>query len=150
MAFPASTLTLKNGLDSALGAATKIKTYVTNARNASAQGPVGRGVILNLARLLSDAIANFDSVAAIPGIGAYAQAQFADSNLDVVAEFTTMRNAATALRDWIVSNFPTDTNSGAVLVYTLDANGTLTELTFTTTQLATFRTQADAFTATIS
>jgi len=42
-----------------------------------------------------------------------------------------------------------DAVSGAVLVYTVAENGDETHLTFTTAQLATFRTQADTLLALI-
>jgi hypothetical protein len=149
MPFPASQQTLKAGLDSAIATAASLQQFVSNARNASAAGNVGRFSILNLSRQLGDGVTSWNAIAALPGIVAYGQAQYG-SALDIAGEFTAMVNAAAALRDWIIANFPKDVGSGAVLVYTVNASGQLTELQFTSAQLAPFRTQADTFLATIS
>jgi len=54
------------------------------------------------------------------------------------------------LRNWINTNFPRDAGSGAVLTHTYSQAGLPTELQFQIADLAAFRTQADAFLATVS
>ncbi|OGT57385.1 MAG: hypothetical protein A3E01_07090 [Gammaproteobacteria bacterium RIFCSPHIGHO2_12_FULL_63_22] len=149
MSYPASTPSLQSELGTADAQALKIKTMTIALRNASAAGPIGRQQVIEFVGTLSRAISAWNSTASRPGIGAYAQAQKGNGSLDVAAEFTAMVTEATSLRDWIGANFPKDVATGALLIYTVDASGTFTELTFTTAQLAQFRTRADALIATI-
>jgi hypothetical protein len=149
MAYPASTPSLQSELGAADAQALKIKTMVTALRNSSAAGPIGRQQVIEFVGTLTRAITAWNSTASRPGIGAYAQAQKGNATLDVAAEFTAMVTEATALRDWITTNFPKDATTQALLVYTVDANGTFSELTFTSAQLAQFRTRSDALIATI-
>lgn len=150
MAYPATLDSLQVALGLADAHATRTKGIVQTLRNASAAGPVGRQSIINLVSTLSQAIAAWNTVAARPGIAAYAQEQKGNASLDVAAEFMAMVTQATSLRDWIVANFPRDAATQAALIYVYDSSGNPTELTFTTADLVTFRTKADAFTATIS
>lgn len=149
MAYPASQQTLANSLDTASAIANKLKSFIQQMRTASAAGPTGRQGYLTLQARLSEALTSWQQISGVSGIGAYAQAQYGNGSLDIAAEFTAMRNAATALRDWINTNFPRDAGTGAVLVHTYTLAGVPTELTFTTAQTAGFRTAADAFTATV-
>jgi hypothetical protein len=79
----------------------------------------------------------------------YARDQFNNPALDIAAEFSAMQAAADSLRGWIDANFPRHA-SGALLMETCAADGTRSNMTFTSAELAAFRTQADAFIATIS
>jgi len=69
----------------------------------------------------------------------------------VVAEINSVIAAATSFRDWINTNMVRNTASqtSAVLLQSADINGVTTQLTFTSLQLADFRTEATAFLATI-
>lgn len=149
MSFPASQNTLASALAEASSIATRLKFLASSLRAASAAGVTGRTAYLNLQARLAEGITKWASLAATPGLAAYAQAQYGNPGLDIAAEFTTMRNAAITLRDWVHTNFPKDAGSGAALVYTYTQDGVPTELTFTSAVTAGFRTQADAFTATI-
>jgi hypothetical protein len=104
---------------------------------------------LTLQARLSEAIVRWGELAIVPGLAAYAQAQYGNPSLDIAAEFTAMRNAAITLRDWIFNNFPRDAGTGAALVSTYAQDGTASELTFTSAQTAGFRTVADSFTNTV-
>lgn len=150
MAFPASQQTLAEALSIASAIATKAKGQVQALRNASAAGLTGRHAYLSLQARLSEAIVRWAELAATPGLGPYAQAQYGNASLDIAAEFTAMRNAAIVLRDWVHNNFPKDSGTGAALVYSYTQDGTPTELTFTSAQTAGFRTQADAFISTVA
>jgi len=85
----------------------------------------------------------------VPGLAEYAKTQYDDAALDIAAEYTAMRDAAIALRDWIHTNMPADAGSGAVLLESLNADGSLSPLTVSSAASAGFRTEADAFIATI-
>ena len=123
---------------------------VQRLRDQSAVGATSRSSYLSLLAQLGAAVNRWAAIAAISGMGAYAQNQYGSGTLNIGAEFTAMRNAAISLRDWIFTNFPKDAGSGAVLVTTVDTNGVQTALEFTSQQVSGFRTQADAFVATIS
>lgn len=150
MAWPASAQNLNNGLAMVNATANKLRGRVQTLSAASAVGATSRQQYLDLQRSLDEAISTWVAVAALPGIVAYAREQFDNPAMDVAAEFAAMRNAAITLRDWINTNFPRDATTQAVLVYTYSSSGVPTELTFTTGQTAVFRTQASAFTTTIS
>jgi hypothetical protein len=150
MAFPASQNTLAQALSLASTLGTKLKSQTQLLRAASAAGPTGRMAYITLQARLHEAITTWATLASTPGIGAYAQEQYGNGTLDIAAEFTAMRNAAITLRDWIGANFPKDATSGAWLVHSYDTTSAVpTELTFTSAVTAQFRTNADAFTATV-
>lgn len=149
MSFPASQDTLAGALSDASSVANRLKFLAQQLRDASAAGATGRAAYLNLQARLSEGITRWATLAAVPGLAAYAQAQYGNASLDIAAEFTAMRNAAITLRDWIHTNFPKDAGSGAALVYTYTQQGVPSELTFSIGQTAGFRTQADAFAATV-
>jgi hypothetical protein len=150
MSFPASTELLATALGDAASLANGLKSTAQSLIASSAVGPTQRVVYLRFMGALARAIARWQTIAAMPGIGAYAQAQFGSGSLDVAAEFSAMRNAAIALRDWISANFPKDAGSGAQIAQVWNPDGSVTNLTFTSAQLAQFRTEAASFVATIS
>ena len=145
MTFPASTVTLEQAWSLVRTIANKAKTAATNLSAESAAGDTVRERYVTLRNQLQSAIDNWDTLSATPGLQAYARDQINNPLLDLAAEFLAMRNAAVTLRDWIDVNLPTGTG-GAVLVEQIDG----TPLTFTSVQTAQFRTEANAFTATIS
>ncbi len=149
MAWPASQQTIADAFDLSNREALRIKGRVQKIRDLSTAGPLGRQSLLDLQRALDISVSRWNQAAGVPGIQAYARDQFNDQTLNVPSEFTTMRNAATSLRDWINANFPRASGSNAVEVYTVGTDGVRTELTFSVAQLAAFRTEADLFTATI-
>lgn len=149
MAFPASLSVLQTEFSQALYTAQALKQNAQGLRNASAAGPVTRGAILELWRQLGAALVIWNRASTTPGMAAYAREQFNNPALDISAEFSAMTAAADGLRAWLDANFPRHA-SGAVLLETVAADGTRSNMTFTTAELAQFRTQADAFIATIS
>lgn len=150
MAYPASQQTLKDALAAINGMAIRVKGLTQNVRDETAAGPTARRKFVALQRNLQIAIDAWDTNAPTPGLAAYAQAQYDDNTLDIVAEYTAMKAAAQALQAWIFANLPTDAGSGAALLEVYDAQGNPTDLTVTTAQTAGFRTEADVFIATIS
>lgn len=150
MAYPATAQSLQEALANADAQAIKIRSHAQILRDRSAAGPIGRQGVIDFVGTLTRAINVWNATKALSGIGAYAQAQKGNGTLDVVTEFNAMVTEAASLRDWITANFPKDSTSQAVLIYTYDAAGAFTELTFTTAQLAQFRTRADTLIALIA
>lgn len=143
MAFRASNQIQADALSEAKRRANDLKTYVNEVKAASAAGPIsGNLAIALMERLVSDK-ARFAAIAAVPGIGAYAQAQESDGAYNVATEFTTMTNAIDSLGAWLIANVNT---TGWV---TFSASGVATK-TFTTVQTAGLRTAIDSLAATIS
>ena len=149
MAYPASTQTLHDTLGRVNRTALTTQRQVQQLRNDSAAGDTIRQRYIDLQRTLDQAIKEWNKAASVPGIEAYARDQLQNQTLDLATEFSAMVTAATNLRDWINTNFPRDATTGAVLLKTVDTAGTETPLVFTTAQTAGFRTQADAFIATV-
>jgi len=149
MTFPASQQRLASALDQIAIGANRIKHAAQSIRDDSSSGPITRMRAVSLQRQLWDTINRWDQAASVPGLAQYAQDQYANSGLDIASEYSAMRAAAVALRDWIHANMPTDSESGAVLLQSLNADGSLSELTFSTSETAGLRTNADALIATI-
>lgn len=150
MSFPASTITKQDAWSELCRLALRIKNKTEHLRNLSAAGDTYRTLYIDLQQSLDDVIERWAQLAATPGLEAYARDQIGDNSLNLTTAYTTMRTAAIALRDWINNNLPRDATTQAVLIYTVNAIGDRTELTFTTAQTAPFRTVADAFISTIS
>ncbi len=149
MPFPGTSRTLAQGWTDATGAAYTIREQTVQISAASAAGPINRERVVNFMRNLGNAVALWQSVAGMSGIVDFARGQLGEPARDIAAEFTAMVNAAQALQTWIFTNFPKDGASGAWLVQERDADGQPVALQFTTAQLASFRTNCDAFAATI-
>lgn len=147
MAYPASTQNQADGFRTANGTALALKNEMTIRVANMAAGNVGVDYILDIVDRLVKAVVVLNSVAAIPGIGAYAQAQINDQNLNLATEFAAMVSAAETARNWIVTNMPSD--GTYILAAMLAANGTLTYRQFTPAQTSTLRSNLNALIATI-
>lgn len=147
MAFPASQLTLEDARYNIKHASLKLKPVVVDLRDKSAAGSTGATSYTGLQKLITQTIDRWDEAAAVPGLAQYAKDQYGDQTLNLVAEYTAMKAAAVSLRLWIFDNIPKAGNSP--LLYDLNLEGTLTELMFSSADTAEFRTEADAFMATI-
>jgi len=148
MVWPASQQTLSNGLRRVNNVALQAKRMAQEVHDDSLAGDIVRSRLVGLMDTLSQAVFSWNQVKALPGIVAYTQEQY-DNSMDVITEFTAMVDLATDLRQWIFDNFPMDSGSGALLSHTLSVTGQLSPLTFTTVQLAEFRTKAQSFIASI-
>lgn len=152
MAFPSSQgskpETLAQALDRITQAAGLVKQQAQQIRAASLSGPVGANNVITYVGDLADYRDLISRLASTPGLAAYAQAQYNDGTLDIVAAFNTMMTAIDATRSWVNTNFPKD-GAGNLLEKKFDANVRVQLNTFTTAQLAGFRTQLDALIATI-
>ena len=134
MAFIATQATQAQGLMAAMQQAVWLKQQAQNGV-ALLTGVASANQIFQLMDNIRAPLTIFNQVAAIPGIAAYAQAQFDDPTYDVAANFTAMVNALNAVVAWVMANFPKDTG-GFVQAYTLAANGDRVPVTFTSVQTA--------------
>jgi hypothetical protein len=149
MAWPASQQTLDDALTQTSSTANKIKSLTQTIITDSLAGDVPRRTFVDLQRRLQAAITAWNNAAAVPGIVQYARDQYDNQTIDIAAEFIAMRSAAESLRDWIFNNIPTDPTDGAVRLETISQFGVFTPIMVTTAQSAGFRTEANAFVATI-
>ena len=151
MAFPSSSAApnLASALIQAMNAAANVKSRTVSLSVASSSGPVSAGQILDYVTFLADAKLVFTSVSQVSGIAAYAQAQLGNPGLDIAAEFTSMTTALDSVIGWVQTNFPKN-GGGFLLAFTMNAQGRTVFRTFTTADLATFRTQLDSLAATIA
>jgi len=150
MTFPASQRRLQREFENAMDTTLSVQANVTRVRDDSAAGAIPRQEVLSIQRLLASAIGIWNAASGTAGMAQYARDQLDDQALNIGTEFTAMIAAAGSFRDWINTNLPRDSGSQAVLLQTADANGVRADLTFTSTQLSGFRTEADAFLATVS
>lgn len=86
---------------------------------------------------LKSARAQFDTLAATPGLALYAQQQENDETYDVVAEFVAMQNTVDAVTDWMDTNIPTSVTAVAPSAWT--QNGPLIATSFTAAQTQPLR-----------
>lgn len=141
MAFITNVVTLQDGFRDILTIAKQQKAYMqswSNALTASITADVALSWVANL----NTVIARMDADAALPGMQAYAQAQFGGGAYDVAAQYATMRAAMVAVLSWLQANIP----SNSVTV----SNGIATGATFTTVSTAPLKALIDAATATIA
>ncbi len=152
MAFPStvsSTVALEEALKQLTSYAGLVKQRTQGLLNASNAGPVDGAEIVNYLRDLVVAKTRLAARASTPGIAAYAQSQYNDANLDIVAEYNTMFSAINNTIDWIRTNFPKDA-SGYLLYEQINTDGSVLYRSFSPAQLSTFRTQLTALQATIA
>lgn len=152
MAFPAS-----GGSRQDLGdvlirvryAARRIKNIAQDLRTASAAGPILARRPVVVMEELSELRAQLVTLAAVPGLAVYAQDQFGDANLNIVTEYTAMRNALDAVVSWITGAIPKDSVSGRWLLIEEIVSGQRVDRTFSSAETAGMRTVLDALIATI-
>lgn len=147
MAYPTGMLSFV--LDGINSRAIKLKSYCQQLRTASAAGPVQSGQIISVYQSLRQDRAALVTASSTPGLAQYAKDQKNNQGLDIVAEFNAMISAIDTATAWIDANFPKDPGTGSLLERTLSSEGPV-ERTFTTAQLAGFRTQLDSVIATIA
>lgn len=135
-------------LQAARDAATKARRGWAFRRPLITTQSQSAAVIFTLLDDLRAQIQTWERVAAVPGMGDFAQAALVESERDIVADFTAMVTAALAARDWIVAAFPKD-GDGYLLRETFDASGARVERQFTPQQLGGLVTVMDALAATI-
>jgi hypothetical protein len=148
MAFPTKA-TAQGALFRGQGAARRLKGNLVRARAQLAQQDVPRSFVRNLLDSIRRERDTLIAVETTPGLAEYAKEQFADANLDVVAEWQAMRAAIDDCGAWIVANYPRSAN-GALEELTFDAQGREVVLQFTVAQTSGLRDRLDAVIATIN
>lgn len=149
MAFPSgkNQLTLRQAFDVSRDKSRSIKQGAIDIRSKSLAGTLTRKEVMEFPTSLADAIDDWNTALALPGIGQYARDQIDDQTINLGAEFTAMVNTATGVRAWIITNFP---NSGGFLLErSFDVNGRMVLGTLTAGQTAGLRTELDLLIAAI-
>jgi hypothetical protein len=141
MAFIASQLALQRGFESLLSVASQQKTYLANW-NSKLNGNITALDAVAIVSSVNQALAAMDQYTALPGMAAYAQAQFGNGIYNVATEYTAMRNALIAVRDWLITNIP----SNAITI----TNGVQVGTTYTPAQTASLKSLVVAAAATIA
>lgn len=150
MAFKASNQIPADGYVKAKRVANALKGDMQGAIATMQAGPVTGTYIRDAVyRVLAGALTVFNAVASIPNVAAYAQAQEDDDQYDVAAEFVAMVGAIEDAIAWIATNIPKD-GGGFAAIQTWNANGTITERSFSAAATAGLVTELQAVTATIS
>lgn len=90
----------------------------------------------------------FETARTAQGMGDWVKDAYADQAVDIVADFNAMVTALDNVLSWIVTNFPKDANN-FILKDTIDAQGNVTERTFTPAQVSQLRTLLTTLSATI-
>ncbi|MES2342303.1 MAG: hypothetical protein V4597_11540 [Pseudomonadota bacterium] len=138
MAFPATQSPLDRALLDVQTAARALKQQATDARAAMLAGPVSANLVTQIFEQCRLAKVAFTTAAAVPNLGTYAQTQFANAGLDIVAEFNTMSAAVDGVTSWVTANFPA--SGGYVLKDTISAVSGLQARAFTTSDTAGLQT----------
>jgi len=132
-------------LDDALRNAINTAVACKNQHQQFAQklaGSISANDALQFANFLRTIIPQLQQCAAVPGIQAFAQAQYSDSTYDVGTEFTTMMSAIQSVLTWLENNIP----SNAVSV----TSAKVTYSSFTPAQTAPLLTLVNDVVATIN
>ncbi len=149
MAFPASTLpSLASVLQNLQNVAASVKAQAGNALITLQTGPVSSLFIFQVLDQVNGLIAYLNQVQATAGLNAYATAQCTGYTGTLTTDITAVINAAQAIINWIVANFPTDTG-GFIQAFKLNADGSRTAALFTSAQTAGLQSAITSFIATI-
>jgi hypothetical protein len=149
MSFRVATQTLSQAWQDAQNLSISLESIAQAQKDLSLAGPVVGSVILDFEKQLRSFRDRFDVIAALSGIAAYVAAQpDTPAGYDVAAQFSAMRTQIVATITWIRNNFPRDSTNTYMLERSWGADGPV-ERTFTTAQLAPYRTQLDALLASI-
>ncbi len=149
MAFPSgkNKLTLQKAFDLSRSLSRTVKQAAVDIRAKSLINILTRKQVMEFPTTLTDAIDDWNAARALPGIGQYARDQIDDQAIVLGTEFNAMITTATGTRDWIVTNFPS--NSGFLLERSFDVNGRMVIGILTTAQTAGLRVQLDLLIAAI-
>jgi hypothetical protein len=140
MAFKTG-LTLDEGFRQARNVAASTKQRLQSTAS-QLTGTYNALTAIELRQALVYNISQLNASAALPGIAAYAQNQYADNTYDVAAEFSTMLAAFQAIVDWLTTNIP----STGVSV----TNGLVTGVDYPPTATAPLLTLVNAAIATVA
>jgi hypothetical protein len=141
VAFIASQVALQRGFEALQSVAAQQKTYL-GIWNTKLAGNITALDGLEIVSSINQATTLMDQYAALPGLAAYVQTQFGSPGYDVAAEYTAMRAALIAVRNWLTSNIPPN----AITI----TNGAQVGAVYTPAQTAGLKTLVTAAAATIA
>lgn len=150
MAFPSASgarqTTLASALLEIMTIASAVKSRASALSVQSAAQPVAGSSIIAAMRQFIESRARLLTLAAVPGLGAYAQEQLNDATINVANEFSALTAGLDQIRDWMETNFPKNA-AGYLLREQFDSNGRVAERFFSPAELAQLRTRLDALSA---
>jgi len=152
MAFPSSVGSINPNLDKVWDqmrdAVSEVKQGSQPFASSLAAG-CNANDIISYQLFLVAKLAQLATLAAVPGIGAYAQAQISDPTFNIVNEYNALVAAMNAVGNWIVTNFPKGTGNYLQMA-TWAGNGGLTYQQFAPATLAPLLTLVNALIAQIN
>lgn len=148
MAFRATSITTQRAYQQVKGAAANVRANCSAFISKLAGENTNYQTLRDIYVLLHNASAQLSSLAATPGLAAYAAEQEADQNYDVVAEFTALQVVIGATLAWMSSNVPTSVT--AVAPASWPSASSLIATSFTPAQTAGLRTQLQSVVDSIS
>jgi len=128
---------LANSMSEAIQIFRTIKSTSQAAITATAARNVPRSRVLKEIDTLARNKIRLTAIRNLPGLDAYAQAQFS-VNPDILVSMDALINQLTATLGWAATNFPQ--SNGYALATQINANGTTSDGIFTPTQTAGLRT----------
>jgi len=153
MAFPSLTgstpITLEAGWEQARQIAATLKTQAQTMLSGAQGAGVSAQTILSYSAYLDFANTTLQTIGAIPGIAAYAQAQIGSSTENIASDFNAMVAAIQNTISWLRTNFPHDGSGNLLCVQFAASGGQQVYTTFTSAQLSTFVPVLQALLATI-
>jgi hypothetical protein len=148
MALPASTVpSLDTVLAQVQNIAAAVKSQAGNVLVSLQGGNVNALFIFQMLDQLSGLITGLNALSGTTGLNTYATAQLPGYSGTMTNDITTTVNAAQACINWVVTNFPA--SGGFIQAFTLNANGTRTPASFSSTQTGGLQTLIQALIATI-
>lgn len=138
---------LSRVLDRLIDRTVSIKTYLVAFNAQSAAGTISVTAIEELMRQLASFAGGVRAAATVPGLLAYAKAQYADDRIDIVAEYDALLARVDNALKWISLNMPK--SGGYVLKEQWAEDGSITQRQFTAADLKNLRDVVDTVIAAI-
>lgn len=145
MAYPTQSADL--AVDEVDRLAANIKQFAIRRVAGMQAGDTASTTIFDTAIQIRQARLRLATLAETPGIESRARAKKDNDTLDVVAAFNAMLGSMDAVVQWVVDNFPKD-SEGFLLSQTMGQNGPI-DRQFTPVETATLRTQLENLIGTI-
>lgn len=149
MALPASTTSLPFVLYEIQSLAVSIKSVAQSALATLQAGSVNSDWIFNFLDRFYSLGVSLNTWAQVPGLNAAATAHIPSYSGTLTTDISTTTSAGLACISWIVTNFPKDSTGQYVMAYKINADGSRTPTTFTSSQTAGLQTLLQSFIATI-
>lgn len=113
-----------------------VHDYAAGVKAKWAVQTISRREALETSQQFRRYVAALQTLAAVPGIAAWAQQQENNPEYEIIPEFNAMITAMNAASTGIEAAFPKDAN-GTLLLSKLGAGGVIEDLTFTPQQIST-------------